>query len=64
MQEQLKWYVQAELQHCRWAMLGVAGILLPDALTHAGALNVPLWCAPAAPPLYFLPPARRNAAAP
>ena len=45
-------------------MLGVAGILLPDALTHAGALNVPLWCAPAAPPLCFLPPARRNAAAP
>jgi hypothetical protein len=26
-------------------MLGVAGILLPDALTHAGALAVPLWCA-------------------
>ena len=25
--EALKWYVQAELQHARWAMLGVAGIL-------------------------------------
>ena len=56
--------MQAELQHCRWAMLGVAGILLPDALTHAGALNVPLWCAPAAPPLCSLPRACCNAAAP
>lgn len=25
--EALKWYVQAELQHARWAMLGVAGVL-------------------------------------
>ena len=23
----LKWFREAELQHCRWAMLGVAGIL-------------------------------------
>lgn len=28
--ESLKWYVQAELVHARFAMLGVAGILLTD----------------------------------
>lgn len=28
--ESLRWYVQAELVHCRFAMLGVAGILLTD----------------------------------
>lgn len=39
----LKWYVQAELIHCRWAMLGAAGILIPSALTSAGALNLPAW---------------------
>jgi light-harvesting complex I chlorophyll a/b binding protein 2/light-harvesting complex I chlorophyll a/b binding protein 4 len=27
----LKWYVQAELQNGRWAMLGIAGIILPEA---------------------------------
>jgi hypothetical protein len=26
----LKWYVQAELVHCRFAMAGVAGILFTD----------------------------------
>merc|ERR1711990_18916 len=26
----MKWYREAELQHCRWAMLGVAGILAAD----------------------------------
>ena len=26
----LKWYVQAELVHCRFAMAGVAGILVTD----------------------------------
>nr|CAA50763.1 light harvesting complex I chlorophyll binding protein [Pyrobotrys stellata] len=26
----LEWMVQAELVHCRWAMLGAAGILLPE----------------------------------
>ncbi|KAG2502221.1 hypothetical protein HYH03_000707 [Edaphochlamys debaryana] len=25
--ERLKWFVESELVHCRWAMLGVAGIL-------------------------------------
>ena len=39
----LKWYVQAELVHCRWAMLGAAGIFIPDALTKAGILNTPPW---------------------
>lgn len=41
--ENLKWYVQAELQNGRWAMLGVAGIMIPEALTKAGLLNVPVW---------------------
>jgi hypothetical protein len=31
--ESLKWYVQAELVHSRFAMLGVAGILLTDVST-------------------------------
>ncbi|KAI5056298.1 hypothetical protein GOP47_0028116 [Adiantum capillus-veneris] len=39
----LKWYVQAELQNGRWAMLGVAGMLIPDLLTKIGAINVPAW---------------------
>lgn len=39
----LGWYVQAELQNGRWAMLGVAGILLPEVFTKIGILNVPLW---------------------
>ncbi|CAK9883118.1 unnamed protein product [Sphagnum jensenii] len=41
--ENLKWYVQAELQNGRWAMLGVAGMLLPEILTKAGLINAPLW---------------------
>jgi len=41
--ESLKWYVQAELQNGRWAMLGVAGILIPEVLTKIGILNVPVW---------------------
>merc|ERR1711998_109412 len=28
--ELLKWFREAELQHCRWAMLGVAGILVGE----------------------------------
>jgi hypothetical protein len=28
--ELLKWFVQAELVHCRWAMLGAASIFIPD----------------------------------
>eukprot|EP01024_Parvocaulis_polyphysoides_P027528 TRINITY_DN24940_c0_g1_i2.p1 TRINITY_DN24940_c0_g1~~TRINITY_DN24940_c0_g1_i2.p1 ORF type:complete len:231 (-),score=41.40 TRINITY_DN24940_c0_g1_i2:25-717(-) len=41
--ETLKWYVQAELVHCRFAMLGVAGILIPGLLAKVGILNVPQW---------------------
>ncbi|XP_073385602.1 photosystem I chlorophyll a/b-binding protein 2, chloroplastic [Physcomitrium patens] len=41
--ELLKWFVQAELVHCRWAMLGAAGIFIPEALTKAGILNTPSW---------------------
>jgi hypothetical protein len=28
--EARRWYVQAELVHCRTAMVGVAGILIPS----------------------------------
>lgn len=38
-----KWMVQAELVHCRWAMLGAAGIFIPDLLTKIGLLDVPFW---------------------
>ena len=32
----LDWYVQAELQNGRWAMLAVAGILGPEIATSLG----------------------------
>jgi light-harvesting complex I chlorophyll a/b binding protein 2 len=35
--------VQSEIVHCRWAMLGAAGIFIPEALTKAGILNTPSW---------------------
>lgn len=41
--ELLKWFVQAELVHARWAMLAAAGIFIPDLLTKIGILNVPFW---------------------
>ncbi|KAK3040859.1 hypothetical protein RJ639_029203 [Escallonia herrerae] len=41
--ETLKWNVQAELVHCRWAMLGAAGIFIPEFLTKIGILNTPSW---------------------
>jgi light-harvesting complex I chlorophyll a/b binding protein 4 len=41
--ENLKWYVQAELQNGRWAMLGVSGALVPEILTKAGVIDVPVW---------------------
>ncbi|XP_030950286.1 photosystem I chlorophyll a/b-binding protein 5, chloroplastic [Quercus lobata] len=41
--ESLKWYVQAELVHARFAMLGVAGILLTDLLRVTGISNIPVW---------------------
>ncbi|MQK21484.1 hypothetical protein EI013_24175, partial [Escherichia coli] len=39
----LRWNVQAELVHCRWAMLGAAGIFIPEFLTKIGILNTPSW---------------------
>ncbi|WOK99779.1 photosystem I chlorophyll a/b-binding protein 5, chloroplastic [Canna indica] len=41
--ESLKWYVQAELVHCRFAMAGVAGILFTDLLRVTGISNLPVW---------------------
>lgn len=41
--ENLKWYVQAELVNGRWAMLGVAGMLLPEVFTKIGIINAPEW---------------------
>eukprot|EP00249_Psilotum_nudum_P028101 c3666_g1_i1 orf=82-897(+) len=41
--ELLKWFVQSEIVHCRWAMLGAAGIFIPEALTKLGILNTPSW---------------------
>ncbi|KAL6207846.1 hypothetical protein ACLB2K_018799 [Fragaria x ananassa] len=42
--ESLRWYVQAELLHCRFAMLGVAGILLTDVILRVtGFLSIPVW---------------------
>ena len=39
----LKYFVQAELVHGRFAMLGAAGIVIPGLLTKMGVLNVPDW---------------------
>lgn len=33
--EQLAWFVQAELMHARWAMIGLAGMIAPELLTKA-----------------------------
>ncbi|XP_051139231.1 photosystem I chlorophyll a/b-binding protein 5, chloroplastic isoform X2 [Andrographis paniculata] len=41
--ESLKWYVQAELVHSRFAMAGVAGILVTDLLRVTGISNLPVW---------------------
>ncbi|KAH6798120.1 photosystem I light harvesting complex protein [Perilla frutescens var. hirtella] len=41
--ESLKWNQQAEIVHCRWAMLGAAGIFIPEFLTKIGVLNTPSW---------------------
>jgi light-harvesting complex I chlorophyll a/b binding protein 5 len=40
--ETLKWYVQAELQNARWAMLGAAGVLLTS-IGSAMGLPFPEW---------------------
>ncbi|KAL8145154.1 photosystem I chlorophyll a/b-binding protein 5, chloroplastic [Apium graveolens] len=41
--ESLRWYVQAELVHARFAMAGVAGILLTDLLRVTGVSKLPVW---------------------
>jgi len=41
--ENLRWFVQAELVNGRWAMLGVAGMLIPEVLTKAGLISAPQW---------------------
>ncbi|MED6218728.1 Photosystem I chlorophyll a/b-binding protein 5, chloroplastic [Stylosanthes scabra] len=41
--ESLRWYVQAELVHCRFAMLGVLGILVTDLLRVTGLSKIPVW---------------------
>ncbi|KAJ4964354.1 hypothetical protein NE237_024293 [Protea cynaroides] len=41
--ESLKWYVQAELVHARFAMAGVAGILFTDLLRVTRISNLPVW---------------------
>eukprot|EP00475_Leptophrys_vorax_P030598 TRINITY_DN45_c0_g1_i1.p1 TRINITY_DN45_c0_g1~~TRINITY_DN45_c0_g1_i1.p1 ORF type:complete len:280 (+),score=6.11 TRINITY_DN45_c0_g1_i1:91-840(+) len=49
----LDWYVQAELVHVRWSMLGAAGIMIPDALRVAGILDIPRWDLAAVDTEYF-----------
>jgi len=54
----LKWYQQAELQNGRWAMMGAAGILVPD-LFHSVGLGGPAAQIPwfeAGKYEYFAPP--------
>ncbi|GMH13810.1 hypothetical protein Nepgr_015651 [Nepenthes gracilis] len=41
--ESLRWYVQAELIHARFAMAGVAGILFTDLLRVTGISKLPVW---------------------
>ncbi|KAM0952614.1 putative chlorophyll A-B binding protein [Dioscorea sansibarensis] len=41
--ESLRWYVQAELVHCRFAMAGVTGILFTDLLRVTGTSKLPVW---------------------
>lgn len=60
----LKWYVQAELVHGRWAMLAVAGILFKDLLAGAfmgGPAAAAPWFAPNIE--YYAPPTTLSAIA-
>lgn len=34
--EDLKWFVEAEIQHARWAMLGMLGIVGPELMEKQG----------------------------
>lgn len=39
----LAYYREAELVHARFAMAGVAGILVPSVLNHIGAADIAVW---------------------
>lgn len=39
----LDWYRNAELQNGRWAMLGTAGILIPNLISKLGLYSFPEW---------------------
>ncbi|PWA75444.1 photosystem I light harvesting complex protein [Artemisia annua] len=41
--ETLKWFAQAELMHSRWAMLAVAGIVIPEWLEGLGFIENYSW---------------------
>eukprot|EP00262_Sarcandra_glabra_P007101 TRINITY_DN1967_c0_g1_i1.p1 TRINITY_DN1967_c0_g1~~TRINITY_DN1967_c0_g1_i1.p1 ORF type:complete len:291 (-),score=36.94 TRINITY_DN1967_c0_g1_i1:146-934(-) len=41
--ELLRWFAQAELMHSRWAMLAVAGILIPELLEKIGFIDDFSW---------------------
>ncbi|XP_077230345.1 PSI type II chlorophyll a/b-binding protein (Lhca2*1) [Tasmannia lanceolata] len=41
--ELLRWFAQAELMHSRWAMLAVAGILIPEWLEQLGFIQNYSW---------------------
>ena len=41
--ESLKWFAQAELMHARWAILAVAGILIPELLERLGFIENFSW---------------------
>lgn len=39
----LKWFVQAEIFHGRWAMIGTTGVLIPGLATKTGVVDFPEW---------------------
>jgi len=41
--ELLTWFQQAELQHARWAMVGVVGIVVPEILSLTAGTKPVLW---------------------
>lgn len=50
--EALKWYVQAELVHARFAMLASVGMLVPEIITKLGLANIPVWFKAGASPTF------------